>query len=206
MTLSSVEQLMSDLTLGKMIILMDDENRENEGDLVMAASKITDKDINFMTRFARGLLCMPITQARCEYLQLPLMVKNNTSKYHTNFTVSIEAAKGVSTGISCADRAKTIRTASNPQTTPHDLVQPGHIFPLMVVEGGVLSRPGHTEAASDLVRLAGLGDCAVLIEILNEDGTMARRPQLEIFAKQHGLKMGTIAELVHYRSTHEATA
>ncbi|MDM8563919.1 bifunctional 3,4-dihydroxy-2-butanone-4-phosphate synthase/GTP cyclohydrolase II, partial [Candidatus Marithioploca araucensis] len=186
-------------------MLMDDEDRENEGDLIMAASQTRAEDINFMARFGRGLICMTLTKERCKQLQLPLMVNENNTPHTTNFTVSIEAAQGVTTGISAADRATTIRAAVAPDAKPSDLVQPGHIFPLMAQPGGVLRRAGHTEAGCDLARLAGLESAAVIVEILNEDGTMARRPDLEEFAKQHNLKIGTIADLIHFRVEHEKT-
>jgi len=203
--LNTAEELIDDIRQGKMIVLMDDEDRENEGDLVMAAQFVQAEDINFMTRYGRGLICLPMPRERCEHLQLTPMSKTNQTQYHTNFTVSIEAANGVTTGISCADRATTIHAASAPYAKAQDIIQPGHIFPLMAQSGGVLARAGHTEAVCDLVKLAGVGDCGVLIEILNEDGTMARRPQLEVFAKQHNLKIGTIADLIHYRLAHEQT-
>jgi len=184
---------------------MDDEDRENEGDLIMAASHCRPEDINFMASYGRGLICMPMTGKRCNQLNLPLMVDNNGAAFTTNFTVSIEAAEGVSTGISAADRARTVQAAVAPEAKPEDIVQPGHIFPLRAVDGGVLNRAGHTEAGCDLARLAGLEPAAVIVEILNEDGTMARRPDLEVFAKEHGLKMGTIADLIEYRSLNECT-
>jgi len=188
-----------------MVILMDDEDRENEGDLILAATQVQAADINFMARYARGLICLTLTQERCQQLQLPLMVNHNHSPYATNFTVSIEAARGVTTGISAADRATTIRAAVTPNAKPTDLIQPGHIFPLMAQPGGVLRRAGHTEAGCDLARLAGLEPAAVIVEILNEDGTMARRPDLEAFAEQHGIKIGTIADLIRFRVKHEKT-
>src|SRR5690606_30559428 len=180
-------------------VLMDDEDRENEGDLIMAASKVRPEDINFMARFGRGLICLPLTRERCRQLNLPLMVNDNQARFATNFTVSIEAAEGITTGISAYDRAHTIRTAVKPDALPSHVSQPGHVFPLMAQPGGVLTRAGHTEASVDLAMLAGLEPAAVLVEILNEDGTMARRPQLEVFAREHGLKIGTIADLIHYR-------
>jgi len=188
-----------------MVVVMDDEDRENEGDLVMAASKVRPQDINFMARFGRGLICLPLTRERCLQLRLPLMVNENQARFATNFTVSIEAAEGITTGISAYDRAHTIRTAAMPDAQTEDLSQPGHVFPLMSQPGGVLARAGHTEASVDLAMLAGLEPAAVLVEILNEDGSMARRPELEQFAKDHGLKIGTITDLIHYRMENEKT-
>lgn len=205
MPLNSIEEIIEDLHQGKMVVIMDDEDRENEGDLLMAASLVRPEDINFMARYGRGLVCLTLTRDRCEQLKLPLMVSDNYAKHATNFTVSIEAAEGVTTGISAADRAVTVRAAVAPDAKPDDVVQPGHIFPLMAQPGGVLSRAGHTEAGCDLTRLAGLEPAAVIVEILNEDGTMARRPDLEIFAREHGLKIGTIADLIHYRVENETT-
>lgn len=205
MALNTIDEIVADFQQGKLVILMDDEDRENEGDLLMAASMVRPEDINFMARYGRGLICLPLTRERCQQLRLPLMVQDNSSPYSTNFTVSIEAAQGVTTGISAYDRAHTIRTAVRPDARPEDLVQPGHIFPLMAQSGGVLTRAGHTEAGCDLARLAGLEPAAVLVEILNEDGTMARRPDLERFAEQHGLKIGTIAALIRYRMHNEKT-
>ena len=203
--MNSIEEIIEDLRLGKMVIIMDDEDRENEGDLVMAASFARPEDINFMARYGRGLICLTLTHERCQQLHLPLMVNENKTPHSTNFTVSIEAATGVTTGISAADRARTIQAAVAPDAKPDDLVQPGHIFPLMAKAGGVLNRAGHTEAGCDLARLAGAEPAAVIVEILNEDGTMARRPDLEVFAAQHNLKIGTIADLIHYRIQHENT-
>ena len=197
--LNTIPELLEDIRAGRMIVMMDDEDRENEGDLVMAASKVRPEDINFMARFGRGLICLPLTRERCRQLQLPLMVNENQTRFATNFTVSIEAAEGITTGISAYDRAHTIRTAVRPDANIEDLSQPGHIFPLMAQPGGVLNRSGHTEASVDLSMLAGLEPAAVLVEILNEDGSMARRPELEKFAREHGLKIGTIADLIHYR-------
>ena len=189
-----------------MVILVDDEDRENEGDLIMAAEHVRPTDINFMAQHARGLICLTLTKERCEQLNLPLMVRqNNASSFGTNFTLSIEAAKGVTTGISAADRAQTIKAAVAKNATPHDIVQPGHVFPLMAKPGGVLQRAGHTEAGSDLSRLAGLEPAAVIVEILSEDGSMARRPELEKFAEKHDLKIGTIADLIEYRRANEKT-
>lgn len=203
MPLNSIDEILDDLRHGKMVIIMDDEDRENEGDLLMAASLVRPQDINFMARYGRGLICLTLTRERCQQLRLPLMVQENLSPYSTNFTVSIEAAQGVTTGISAYDRAHTIRTAVRPDARPEDLVQPGHIFPLMAEPGGVLTRTGHTEAGCDLTRLAGLEPAAAIVEILHEDGTMARRPDLETFAQQHQIKIGTIADLIRYRMHNE---
>ncbi|ROR34966.1 bifunctional 3,4-dihydroxy-2-butanone-4-phosphate synthase/GTP cyclohydrolase II [Inmirania thermothiophila] len=205
MALNTIEEIIEDIRLGRMVIIMDDEDRENEGDLVMAAELVRPEDINFMARYGRGLICLTLTQERCRRLRLPLMVSDTHDKHATNFTVSIEAAHGVTTGISAYDRAVTIRTAVAPNARPEDLVQPGHVFPLMAQPGGVLTRAGHTEAGCDLARLAGLEPAAVIVEILNEDGTMARRPDLERFAAEHGLKIGTIADLIEYRLRNEKT-
>jgi len=201
--LNTIPELIEDIREGRMVVLMDDEDRENEGDLIMAASKVRPEDINFMARFGRGLICLPLTRERCKQLHLPLMVNANQTRFSTNFTVSIEAAEGITTGISAYDRAHTIRTAVKPDAVPEDLAQPGHVFPLMTNPGGVLARAGHTEASVDLAMLAGLEPAAVLVEILNEDGSMARRPQLEEFSRQHGLKIGTIAGLIRYRLENE---
>ena len=197
--LNTIDEILDDLRQGRMVVIMDDEDRENEGDLVMAASKVRPEDINFMARYGRGLICLTLTRDRCRQLRLPLMVSDTDLDHGTNFTVSIEAAEGVTTGISAYDRAHTVRTAVAPDARPEHLRQPGHIFPLMAQPGGVLTRAGHTEAGCDLVRIAGLEPAAVIVEILNEDGTMARRPQLEEFAREHGLKIGTIADLIRYR-------
>ena len=199
MALNSMRELLDDIRDGRMVVVMDDEDRENEGDLVMAASKVRPEDINFMARFGRGLICLPLTRERCHQLRLPLMVNENQARFATNFTVSIEAAEGITTGISAYDRAHTIRTAVRPDASVEDLSQPGHVFPLMAQPGGVLARAGHTEASVDMAMLAGLEPAAVLVEILNEDGSMARRPELEQFAHEHKLKIGTIADLIHYR-------
>jgi len=199
MALNSTRELLDDIRDGRMVVVMDDEDRENEGDLVMAASKVRPEDINFMARFGRGLICLPLTRERCQQLRLPLMVNENQARFATNFTVSIEAAEGITTGISAYDRAHTIRTAVRPDASVQDLSQPGHVFPLMSQPGGVLTRAGHTEASVDMAMLAGLEPAAVLVEILNEDGTMARRLELEKFAREHSLKIGTIADLIHYR-------
>ena len=203
--MNSIEEIIADLRQGKMVIIMDDEDRENEGDLVMAASFAKPEDINFMARYGRGLICLTLTPERCQQLRLPLMVNENKTPHSTNFTVSIEAATGVTTGISAADRARTIQCAVADDAKPEDLVQPGHIFPLMAKSGGVLNRAGHTEAGCDLARLAGVEPAAVIVEILNDDGSMARRADLEAFAAQHQLKIGTIADLIHYRIQHENT-
>ena len=207
MQLNTVEELIEDIRQGKMVILMDDEDRENEGDLVMAAPMVRPEDINFMATNARGLICLPLSEERCEQLNLGLMVAGdtNSSSHGTPFTLSIEAAKGVTTGISAADRARTVQAAVASNAQPQDIVQPGHIFPLKAQPGGVLSRAGHTEAGCDLARLAGFESAAVIVEIMNEDGTMARRDDLEIFAKKHDLKIGTIADLIHYRLVTEKT-
>jgi 3,4-dihydroxy 2-butanone 4-phosphate synthase/GTP cyclohydrolase II len=203
MALNSIPEIIEDIAAGKMVVMMDDEDRENEGDLVMAASMVRPEDINFMARYGRGLICMPLTRERCRQLNLPLMVNQNEARFRTNFTVSIEAAEGITTGISAYDRAHTIRTAARPDATERDLSQPGHVFPLMTQPGGVLARAGHTEASVDLAMLAGVEPAAVLVEILNEDGTMARRPELEKFAEKHDLKIGTIADLIRYRLENE---
>lgn len=202
--MDKIEDVIADLREGKMVIIMDDEDRENEGDIVMAAEFVRPEHINFMARYARGLICLTLTRERCRQLRLPLMVNNNAAAHGTNFTVSIEAAEGVTTGISAHDRARTVSVAVSPNARPDDVVQPGHIFPLMAEPGGVLARAGHTEAGCDLARLAGCTEpAAVIVEILNEDGTMARRPDLEKFAAEHGLKLGTIADLIRYRLQHE---
>ncbi len=205
MELNSTEEIIEDIRQGKMVVLMDDEDRENEGDLIMAADRITAEDINFMARFGRGLICLTLTRSRCEQLNLPLMVSGNSDLHGTNFTVSIEASEGVTTGISAADRAVTVKAATANDATPDDIVMPGHIFPLMAQPGGVLTRAGHTEAGCDLARLAGFEPSSVIVEILNEDGTMARRPDLEQFAEAHGLKLGTVADLIEYRIRNEKT-
>jgi len=205
MTFATIPQLLDELRAGRMVVIVDDEDRENEGDLIMAAELVRPSDINFMVTHARGLVCLSLTRERCRQLGLPPMVRDNTSPHHTNFTVSIEAAEGVTTGISAYDRAHTVRTAARPDARPEDLSQPGHIFPLMAQPGGVLSRAGHTEAASDLALLAGLEPAGVLVEILNPDGSMARRPELEVFAREHGLKMGSIEALIRHRLETEHT-
>lgn len=205
MPLNKTEEIIDDIRRGKMVILMDDEDRENEGDIIVAAEKVTPEIINFMATEARGLICLTLTGERCDFLNLPSMVAGNGAKFSTPFTVSIEAAEGVTTGISAADRARTIRVAVDPTSKPEDIVQPGHIFPLRARPGGVLSRAGHTEAGCDIARLAGLLPSAAIVEIMNPDGTMARRPELEVFAEKHGIKIGTIADLIHYRMANEKT-
>ncbi|MDR7097707.1 MULTISPECIES: 3,4-dihydroxy-2-butanone-4-phosphate synthase [Lysobacteraceae] len=205
MSFSPIPELLEEIRAGRMVVIVDDEDRENEGDLIMAAELVRPQDINFMVTHARGLVCLSLTRERCKQLGLPPMVRDNTSPHHTNFTVSIEAAEGVTTGISAYDRAHTVRTAVRPDAGAADLSQPGHIFPLMAQPGGVLNRAGHTEAASDLALLAGMEPAGVLVEILNPDGSMARRPQLEAFAREHGLKMGSIEDLIRYRLATEHT-
>ncbi len=201
--LHSIEDILADIAAGRMVVIMDDEDRENEGDLIMAAQKCTAADINFMARFGRGLICLTLTAERCRQLRLPLMVSETHREHRTNFTLSIEAAEGVTTGISAHDRAHTVLTAVQPGARPEDLRQPGHIFPVMAQPGGVLTRAGHTEAGCDLARLAGLDPSSVIVEIMNDDGTMARRPDLEAFAERHGIKIGTIADLIRYRLRQE---
>ncbi len=201
--LNSVEELLEELRAGRMVVVMDDEDRENEGDLLMPASVVRPEDINFMARYGRGLICLTLTRERCRQLRLPLMVSETDRDRRTNFTLSIEAAQGVTTGISAYDRAHTVRTAVAPNASPEDLRQPGHIFPIMAQPGGVLTRAGHTEAGCDLARLAGFEPAAVIVEIMNDDGTMARRPDLEAFARAHNLKIGTIADLIRYRLRNE---
>ncbi|WP_075188259.1 bifunctional 3,4-dihydroxy-2-butanone-4-phosphate synthase/GTP cyclohydrolase II [Teredinibacter haidensis] len=205
MELNTTEEILDAFRHGEMVILMDDEDRENEGDLIMAADQVRAEDINFMASHARGLICLTLSEERCHQLDLPLMVRDNRAVHATNFTVSIEAAEGVTTGISAADRARTIRAAVARGAKPKDVVQPGHIFPLMSQAGGVLSRAGHTEAGCDLARMSGFDPSAAIVEIMNEDGTMARRGDLEKFAQQHNLKIGTIADLIQYRLVHEKT-
>jgi 3,4-dihydroxy 2-butanone 4-phosphate synthase/GTP cyclohydrolase II len=203
MPLNSTEEILDELRAGRMVVIMDDENRENEGDLLMAAQATRAEDINFMARYGRGLICLTLTRERCARLRLPLMVSETDREQRTNFTLSIEAAEGITTGISAYDRAQTVRAAVNAEARPEDLRQPGHIFPVMAQPGGVLTRAGHTEAGCDLTRLAGFEPAAVIVEVMNEDGTMARRPQLEQFAQAHGLKIGTIADLIRYRLRNE---
>ena len=199
MSLNSTEEIIADIAAGKMVVIMDDEARENEGDLIMAAQYARAEDINFMARYGRGLICLTLTRERCKQLRLPLMVSETDISHRTNFTLSIEAAEGVTTGISAHDRAHTVQVAVKRDARSEDLRQPGHIFPIMAQPGGVLTRAGHTEAGCDFARLASCEPAAVIVEIMNDDGTMARRPQLEVFAKQHGLKIGTIADLIRYR-------
>ena len=203
--LNATEEIVADLREGRMVIIMDDEARENEGDLIMAASRARAADVNFMARYGRGLICLTLTGERCEQLRLPLMVSETDRRHVTNFTLSIEAAEGITTGISAHDRARTIRAAVAPNAKPEDLQQPGHVFPLRAQPGGVLTRAGHTEAGCDLVRLAGFEPAAMIVEILNEDGSMARRDDLLRFARRHGLKIGTIADLISYRLAKEET-
>ncbi len=205
MSFATIPELLDELRAGRMVVIVDDEDRENEGDLIMAAELVRPSDINFMVTHARGLVCLSLTRERCRQLGLPPMVRDNTSPHGTNFTVSIEAAEGVTTGISAYDRAHTVRTAVRPDAKPQDLSQPGHIFPLQAQPGGVLNRAGHTEAASDLAMLAGFEPAGVLVEILNADGSMARRPELEVFAREHGLKMGSIEDLIRHRLHTEHT-
>lgn len=202
--ISPVPEIVAELRAGRLVILVDEEDRENEGDLVMAAEFVTPEAINFMVTHARGLVCLTLTEDRCRQLDLPLMASRNGTRFGTNFTMSIEAAEGVDTGISAADRARTIQVAVARDAKPADLVQPGHIFPVQAVRGGVLVRAGHTEAGCDLTALAGLVPAAVICEILKPDGTMARLPDLKVFAREHGLKIGTIADLIQYRSEHES--
>ncbi|MEI6300347.1 MAG: bifunctional 3,4-dihydroxy-2-butanone-4-phosphate synthase/GTP cyclohydrolase II [Betaproteobacteria bacterium] len=204
MTISSTQEIIAELKAGRMVILVDEEDRENEGDLLMAADFVTAEAVNFMARYGRGLVCLTLTEARCRQLKLPLMVRDNRAAMGTNFTVSIEAAHGVTTGISAQDRARTIQAAVAADAKPEDVVQPGHIFPLMAEAGGVLVRAGHTEAGCDLAGLAGLSPTAVICEVLKEDGTMARLPDLIEFGKLHGIKIGTIADLIHFRSQNES--
>ena len=205
MNFAPVPELLEEIRQGRMVVIVDDEDRENEGDLIMAAELVKPSDINFMVTHARGLVCLSVTRERCAQLGLAPMVQRNTAQFQTNFTVSIEAAEGVTTGISAYDRAHTVRTAVRPDARPQDLSQPGHIFPLTAQPGGVLTRAGHTEAASDLPMLAGLEPAGVLVEVLNADGTMARRPELEVFARTHGLKIGSIADLIAWRLSTEHT-
>ena len=202
--ISPVEDIVAELRAGRMVILVDEEDRENEGDLVLAADHVSAEAINFMARFGRGLICLTLTRDRCERLQLPPMVPRNGTKMGTAFTVSIEAAEGVTTGISAADRAHTIAVAVATEAKASDLVQPGHVFPLQAVEGGVLMRAGHTEAGCDLAQMAGCSPSSVICEIMKDDGTMARLPDLQRFAAEHGLKIGTIADLIEYRSRNES--
>ena len=203
MDISPVPELIAELAAGRMVILVDDEDRENEGDVVLAADCVSAEAINFMAKHCRGLICLTLTRERCQQLDLPPMVVRNDAKHGTAFTVSVEAAEGIDTGISAADRAQTVRVAVAKDAKASDLVRPGHIFPLQAAEGGVLMRAGHTEAGCDLAGMAGLSPAAVICEVMNDDGTMARLPDLRRFAVEHGLKLGTIAELIRYRSRHE---
>ena len=203
-TIAPIQEIIADLRAGKMIILVDEEDRENEGDLVLAADHVSAETINFMAKHGRGLICLTLTRERCQQLNLPLMVRDNGTALGTNFTISIEAASGVTTGISAADRARTIQAAVARHAKPSDLVQPGHIFPLMAQPGGVLIRSGHTEAGCGLALLAGCSPTAVICEIMKDDGSMARLPDLLEFAKNHGLKIGSIADLIQYRSQNES--
>lgn len=205
MAFATTKEIIEEIRQGRMVIIVDDEQRENEGDFVMAASYVKAEHVNFMAMHGRGLICLTLTPERCKQLNLPLMVRETFTTQRTNFTVSIEAAEGVTTGISASDRARTIEAAVAPDASPADITQPGHIFPLMAQAGGVLTRAGHTEAGCDLARFAGLEPAAVIVEILNEDGSMARRPDLEKLAEKHGLKLGTIADLIHFRVQHEKT-
>lgn len=200
---STIEEALDDIRQGKMVILVDDETRENEGDLTMAAEKVTPEAINFMTKYGRGLICLSLTEERLNELRIPMMVTENTSHFQTAFAVSIDARKGITTGISAADRAKTILAAVDDRTRPEDLVTPGHVFPLKARKGGVLVRTGQTEGSVDLARLAGLKPAGVICEVMNDDGTMARMPDLEIFSKEHGIKIVTIADLIKYRMSKE---
>ena len=205
MKLNSTQEIIADIKAGKMVILMDDEDRENEGDLIIAAEHICKQSINFMAMYGRGLICLTLTEKRCKQLNLPLMVNHSKDIHTTNFTLSIEAAKGVTTGISAADRTLTIQAAVAKDAVPADIVMPGHVFPLMAQPGGVLTRAGHTEAGCDLARLAGCEPASVIVEILNQDGSMARRPDLEVFSKEHNIKIGTVANLIEYRVKNEKT-
>ena len=202
--ISPVEDIVAEMRAGRMVVLIDEEDRENEGDLVLASDHVTPEAINFMARFGRGLICLTLTRERCEFLKLPPMAARNGTVYSTAFTVSIEAAEGVTTGISAADRARTVQVAVDKNSQPTDLVQPGHIFPLQAVDGGVLMRAGHTEAGCDLAALAGCSPSAVICEIMKDDGTMARLPDLQLFCAEHGIKIGTIADLIEYRSRNES--
>ena len=199
-----IEEALTELKAGRMVILMDDEDRENEGDLVIAAEHVTAQSINFMSKFGRGLICLPMSEAKIDQLGLPMMALQNRSPFRTAFTVSIEAAAGVSTGISAQDRAHTIRVAIDPASTPKHVISPGHVFPLRALQGGVLVRPGQTEGSVDLMRLAGLMPAAVICEIINEDGSMSRRDELALFAREHKLVMITIKDLIEYRIRHES--
>jgi len=200
---ADIESVVADFRDGKMVIMVDDENRENEGDLMIAAEKVCADDINFMAGYCRGLICLTLTKTRCSQLNLPLMVESPESGNAANFTVTIEAAEGVESGVSAKDRATTIQAAVRRDARPDHLTRPGHVFPLMAKDGGVLTRPGHTEAGCDLAALAELEPAAAIVEVLNSDGTMARRADLDIFARQHGIRIGTIADLIQYRLSRE---
>ncbi|MFG6455910.1 bifunctional 3,4-dihydroxy-2-butanone-4-phosphate synthase/GTP cyclohydrolase II [Roseateles sp. BYS96W] len=204
MPISPIPELVAEMAAGRMVILVDEEDRENEGDLVLAADLVTPEAINFMAKYGRGLICLTLPREHCERLNLPPMTSRNGAQHGTAFTVSIEAATGVTTGISAADRARTVQAAVAPNARASDLVQPGHIFPLQAQDGGVLMRAGHTEAGCDLARMAGLSATSVICEVMKDDGSMARLPDLEVFAAEHGLKIGTIADLIEYRSRHES--
>lgn len=203
MAIASIEEVLQDIREGKMVIIVDDEDRENEGDVMIASEKVTPEAITFMARFACGLICLSLTEERVKDLDLPLMVQDNTSPYNTAFTVSIEAKEGITTGISAFDRARTVQVAIDPKSTSSNITRPGHIFPLAARSGGVLVRVGHTEASVDLARLAGLNPSGVICEVMNENGTMARMPDLEVFAEKHGLKIVTIADLIRYKTKNE---
>jgi 3,4-dihydroxy 2-butanone 4-phosphate synthase/GTP cyclohydrolase II len=203
MALATIPEAIKDIKAGKFVIVVDDENRENEGDLVIAAEKVTAESINFMAKYGRGLICMPMTGEKLDALRIPMVTSNNTSKFGTPFTVPVEAREGTTTGISAADRARTVQVMVDPKTRPEDILMPGHMFPLRAREGGVLVRAGQTEATVDLAKMAGLRPAGVLCEIMNEDGTMARLPQLEVFAKKHGLKIISVTDLIAYRYRHE---
>src|SRR4051812_49862159 len=204
MSISTTQEIVAELRAGRMVILVDEEDRENEGDLVLAAEFVTPEAINFMAKYGRGLVCLTLTEERCDVLNLSMMTSRNGTSYGTNFTVSIEAAQGVTTGISAADRARTVQAAVAKDAGPEDLVQPGHIFPLQAVDGGALMRAGHTEAGCDLAAMAGPTPASVICEVMKDDGTMARLPDLQRFAAEHGLKIGTIADLIEHRSRHES--
>lgn len=203
MSISPISEIIAELRNKRIVIVVDDEGRENEGDLIVAAEIVTPEHINFMSKYGRGLICLTLTREQCQHLDLTLMVKDTDSRQATNFTISIDAKEGVSTGISAPDRARTIRTAVAHDTKPSDLMRPGHIFPLMAQAGGVLTRAGHTEAGCDLTRLAGFAPAAAIVEILKDDGTMARMEDLQVFAEQHKLKICTVADLIKYRMKHE---
>ncbi len=202
----AIDAIVADFRAGKMVIMVDDEQRENEGDLMMAAQKVRAQDINFMASHARGLICLTLTRQRCAKLQLPLMVEATDACHATNFTVTIEAAEGVASGVSAHDRATTIQAAVRADARPEHLLRPGHIFPLMAQSGGVLVRPGHTEAGCDLAALAGFEPAATIVEVMNVDGSMARRPDLEKFSQRHGIRIGTIADLIEYRRERERSS